>query len=89
VILVVLVVVGVPLFALVYLLVTSDPAQATVLRWLAHASITVGATWSFLRLLPDGGLLLGIAAVVALVGCLTTALHVRALLSGRRGRSGR
>ena len=75
--------IGVPLVALVYLLVTSDPAQATVPRFLGHLVITSAAVWSLVLVLPDGGLLVAIAAVVAFFGCLTTVLHGLALRAAR------
>jgi hypothetical protein len=83
-ILVVALVVGVALFALVYLLDTSDPAQATLPRFLMHVTLTAGALSFAVLVLPDGGLLIAIAAGVALFGCLTTMLHGLALVAARR-----
>lgn len=76
--------IGVPLVALVYLLVTSDPAQATPARFLGHLATTSAALCSLFLLLPDGGLLMAMAAVVAMFGCLTTVLHGLALRTARR-----
>ncbi len=49
-----------------------------------HLTLTTGALSFAVLLLPDGGLLIAIAAGVALFGCLTTMLHGLALIAARR-----
>ncbi len=83
-IVVLLLAIGVPLLGLVYLLVTSDPAHASLRRFVTHLAVTGAATWGFFLVLPDGGLLIAVTALVALFGCLTSLLHGRALLRTRR-----
>lgn len=78
--------VGVPLVALVYLLSTSDPTQATPGRFVWHLAITGGALLSLFLVLPDAGLLIPLAGLVAGFGCLTTVLHGLALRAARRAR---
>ena len=76
----------IPLLALVYLLVTSDPAQATPRRFLAHLILASAGMCLLVAALPDGALLIGIAAAVALTGATTSAFLGRHLRQQRQER---
>ena len=70
---------GIPLLVLVYLLGTSDPDQTTPRRLLAHMFVGAAGVWLLVAAVPDGGLLIGIAAAVFLTGATTSAFLARHL----------
>lgn len=77
---------GIPLLVLVYLLVTSDPDQATPRRLVAHLVVAAAGMCLLVAAVPDGGLLIGIAAAVFVTGATTSAFLARHLHQQRHER---